>query len=605
MKQHKLPVLPSAIGALVYMAVYGMLPDNHRLEWIRSTIADENGHIVFIGLSEGYWPLLAAVPVFAAVWITSKYLQRRVASEPRPMSPANGLNDRIESVLKNSSSGGASPSTFPQQKLSGGTAQPSAQAANTMKPGLDELADISAAAFALAKQHAKPGVALIRPYPPRNVGRIRSRIGGLPDLPVGVAWPLQTPPDHATGMEDDVPLHFMAQLDLAELPHVHPLMPKSGTLLFFALMDEDMIWSGEKGSVRVIYDGTSSGKAKLPPQGIGPLQGGYHHYGREFRLEEEAAPTVHACWPLIGKVVNTLPGFGAMNVPHLHKSGEAFENQCNADLAAQLLALGEVPSLGRQSLVGSKWIAQDADGNERPSKACVDELLKSPRLIELLIRAVLRALEEAHRGLPYQIERLRQSAAQAASSFETAFAQERLTKASAAQRSIPGALQTGLALQRFFAVMQESQRLSSTETVPVAGWLDVALPSLDRKKFSHVLSVALRQAVVESGGNAELANNLSPDVWAFADWDHRVVLGLVEKPRNEPVFVRFHQMFGHIRTSQGDSVVDDPNICLLQLRSDYGVNLMSCDVGEMEFWIKPEDLRNLNFDNVWGTTQGG
>jgi uncharacterized protein YwqG len=46
-------------------------------------------------------------------------------------------------------------------------------------------------------------------------------------------------------------------------------------------------------------------------------------------------------------------------------------------------------------------------------------------------------------------------------------------------------------------------------------------------------------------------------------------------------------------------------VLLLQLNSDYGVNFMFCDVGEVEFWIDKRDLVARRFDKVFATTCGG
>src|SRR5262249_2853470 len=82
-----------------------------------------------------------------------------------------------------------------------------------------------------------------------------SKLGGVPTLPEGVDWPRQ----RQTG----TPLHFLAQIDLSQLPPT-PLegapsvqtLPKSGQLFFFADMVEEMLW-GENGgpfaTTRVIH----------------------------------------------------------------------------------------------------------------------------------------------------------------------------------------------------------------------------------------------------------------------------------------------------------------------------------------------------------------
>lgn len=54
----------------------------------------------------------------------------------------------------------------------------------------------------------------------------RSRIGGAPDLPAAMVWPV----DHETAR----PLHFLARIDCAEIPVRGHLAPRDGMLYFFA-----------------------------------------------------------------------------------------------------------------------------------------------------------------------------------------------------------------------------------------------------------------------------------------------------------------------------------------------------------------------------------
>ena len=106
--------------------------------------------------------------------------------------------------------------------------------------------------------------------------RSASKLGGLPWLPKGVAWPRQ--------LKSKTPLHFLAQIDLAALPKSPlvpggPKLPATGILDFFADMFETMLWGDDevgeiddfRYSTRVIYaaaPGAAPGvaPAELPPQ---------------------------------------------------------------------------------------------------------------------------------------------------------------------------------------------------------------------------------------------------------------------------------------------------------------------------------------------------
>jgi hypothetical protein len=67
---------------------------------------------------------------------------------------------------------------------------------------------------------------------------------------------------------------------------------------------------------------------------------------------------------------------------------------------------------------------------------------------------------------------------------------------------------------------------------------------------------------------------------------------------------RHHQLLGHPQSTQ-DFMAEKNQVLLLQLVSDYGVDFMFCDVGEIHFWIDAADLAARRFDRVRAHTQGG
>ena len=75
-----------------------------------------------------------------------------------------------------------------------------------------------------------------------------SRLGGLPSLGVSQEWPRH--------LSLGNPLHFLAQVDLGELPPTPlkfggPKLPRAGVLMVFADMDSEMLW--DKECTRVVY----------------------------------------------------------------------------------------------------------------------------------------------------------------------------------------------------------------------------------------------------------------------------------------------------------------------------------------------------------------
>ncbi|MBD3756467.1 MAG: DUF1963 domain-containing protein, partial [Gammaproteobacteria bacterium] len=69
---------------------------------------------------------------------------------------------------------------------------------------------------AFVAEVSRPAVIAYRPYPPFRRPAGRSKVGGYPDLPAGVEWPRTV--DETDFVKAGAPLHFMAQIDLSELP---------------------------------------------------------------------------------------------------------------------------------------------------------------------------------------------------------------------------------------------------------------------------------------------------------------------------------------------------------------------------------------------------
>jgi uncharacterized protein YwqG len=110
-----------------------------------------------------------------------------------------------------------------------------------------------------------------------------SKLGGRPTLPPKIEWPRQR--------ETKMPLHFLAQIDLSQLPPT-PLegapnslsLPRAGLLFFFADMVEEMLWADNGGpfaTTRVVF-ANQPGPERPPPDdtpeilhAFGERAGGY------------------------------------------------------------------------------------------------------------------------------------------------------------------------------------------------------------------------------------------------------------------------------------------------------------------------------------------
>ena len=84
----------------------------------------------------------------------------------------------------------------------------------------------------------RPSIRLIF-SPESSEGLGACRLGGLPDLPVGIPWPTFANPDYG---DREYPYRFLMQIDLAAVTpfDLRELLPKAGHLLFFCHWQDDV-----------------------------------------------------------------------------------------------------------------------------------------------------------------------------------------------------------------------------------------------------------------------------------------------------------------------------------------------------------------------------
>ena len=95
---------------------------------------------------------------------------------------------------------------------------------------------------------------------------------------------------------------------------------------------------------------------------------------------------------------------------------------------------------------------------------------------------------------------------------------------------------------------------------------------------------------------------------AGAHFDEKLARRDLENYRKKgpgPTARLLRDMLGNAGSTQQARSVNRDEVLLLQLNSDYGVNFMFCDVGEVEFWIDKRDLASRRFDRVSASTCGG
>lgn len=403
----------------------------------------------------------------------------------------------------------------------------------------------------LRAQHVRPALAFYRPYPPRERSILRSHVGGLPDLPTTLKWPRAF--DDGGCIPANAPLHFLAQVDLAEQPWLPEHFPARGTLFFFGALPDGYYW-GTPNDARVLYDFDSCGSATIPPEDLEPINGDYGDFQRLFGDTDWLRCRTFPEWPLIGKRIDTMPDGDAFAVNSWHaEKYSGYHEALNDFRAAQIaeaagLDLAEVAQLKPPSIgpiidePGFPW---------------------TPRYIALSCHMMLA------RGAPEVDSRYGDwlewaNSRHIGEAIEPAKAQE---------------------YKAFLFEMGMGQAIASTK------------------------NEVLMQLVRETGANAGLAQCLPDFAYGLAEKEHRpVVTGLGKGNRRDGKMhwdVRHHQMGGHVPSTQSPMALDFDHVCLMQLQSDWGTSMILCDLGEADYWIRPADLTGQRLAEAFGDTRGG
>jgi hypothetical protein len=416
---------------------------------------------------------------------------------------------------------------------------------------------------ALLERHRKPAIVLHRPYPPTTAPTVRSRLGGLPTLPAGLDWPRGS---------NGVPLHFMAQIDCADLPQLGAL-PAAGTLFFFAREDEEMVWGeGDPADdCRVLYAPQPVPERPTPaPPDLPPLKDAHasenSYYAPDWVLPGEDGPAVHHSWPLVALRIDSWPDRSALD-GHI---GDDYDRRVDALRAATVMAATGLPS---HSEYVPDWslFPVDRGGSRFPQLGI---------MIDRVARRMLRQI----------IDNQRHSEGDQALVFDPA------------SRWVARAKEIGLAgipsAADIDAFGTWLKRLSAE--LPATSWL--------RHKLDRIFTGALLDTIAYGAGVPEIAARIPPYFYNVLENHH---LPFTQSKHGAHVAckpwrigARCHQMLGHVPSSQGAMPVDSDTVCLLQLTTDDAIDFTFGDVGEATFWIEADDLANRRFDTVRATMQG-
>jgi len=426
----------------------------------------------------------------------------------------------------------------------------------------------------LASQR-RTGILLTRPYPTVGAPKVRSRLGGLPTLPTRVAWP------RGRSYERDVPMHFLAQIDCAELPHVDPRLPAAGMLFFFAVFDEEQIWSAKnpRESISVIYE--SDVPRHLPPtpapDDLLPLldaEASDNPFEPAWLLPGEAGPSVHHSWPLIALPCDTWPDVGHdPNLPF--QDHDLYQAKIEALRVGSVVAAAGLPTRSDppawETEIDQPLLLPGSNQFERLEFPQIGLMID--RIARLIARYFRVALDELPGGAIH------------------------------AKRWIHRASAIGL-----------HQAPSEREKEEFRSWLlqlttDPLLPPHFRMAWPRLLTDGLAAAVACVGGS-DAADAIPRH---FYDALENLHLPFDQERRWSQAHLgwwriraRNHQMLGHVPMIQSiPPGADDDTVCLLRLATDYGIEMRFGDAGNATFWIEGADLEQRRFDRCYASVEGG
>ncbi len=436
----------------------------------------------------------------------------------------------------------------------------------------------------LLARYRRDAVLLHRPYPPQSAPRTNSKFGGLPRLPEHHEWPR---------MPSGVPLHFLAQIDCADIGHPSPL-PDRGVLFFFGRSDDEQVWDADQPqeACRVLYvqDAFALTPPRAAPDDLPPIGGFYPPpFARPFLQRDEPGPNLYVEWPIQPLRFDSWPDGSAV---HEAISPPFDWGRLNP---ARLFGKPRFPA----------WVERAGEIEEIVEE--YDEVLERKRDAEYY-RATQEPRPEQEWDGHSTAVALQLYGDDAASdafpqlwSHVDFFCRALTVQIAAGRKGFDDPAATTSAAQDWIARAggkPADDPVAGADRADFRAWI-ASLPRHPSFPFNGIVSDAITEAsaaVVRAfAGDPERASLISR-----SSYDIMAPLFC-----GGSVFgVQFSQMLGHAPSAQEALSVNDPTVCLLSLSTDGGLGWMFGDVGECTFWISPQDLARRDFSRVWGTIEG-
>ena len=421
-----------------------------------------------------------------------------------------------------------------------------------------------------------PAIMLHRPYPPTRFPETNSYLGGLPALPPGFGWPRA---------DDGTPLHFLAQIDCADLPLMESLMPKNGVFFFFALIDEEMSWAGggdnQRDKTRILFAPVAGHEPATQPFDLPAIQGGHSNRDRYQKVEGDKQFIAYPRWPIVAYEVGAWPDESALDdVPFGYQDAVNRARCAEAVRATGLpTETGLRPRWGKSDYHPKNGLPFDGKSKFPQSWSMIDRVSRylanwARNCIEK--EAARKPEEKAyHFNDLSQLAKIRDDSLDWVAAGSEADWERRPDEERA---------------KRFHVWLSELGKYEDSQVQSAVG---VAL------KFG------MNSAIKHAASSSKAARLIPAQFYADSQFEHlptyqrRDITSGVWSIGGE-----YHQMLANAGSSQEARGFERDDVLMLKLVSDSGVDFMFCDCGEIEFWISKRDLAEQRFESAWAATCG-
>ncbi len=412
----------------------------------------------------------------------------------------------------------------------------------------------------------RQAIVLRRHFPPHVAEDSRSFYGGVPRVPGALAWPH----DRDSGK----PLHFILQLDLAEVPEQARLglLPPSGALLFFL----DLQWGNSQTGAVLWVDAEepSVWLEAAPPADLTAAYGDEGAYTWPWALAAEHGMPLLPRWTF-EPVLITLPEAAPENND---------EDECNAQLpaswngtdavAAALLAAqtgGAGDAVLPERLAPQDFTGPDGDQFVAPWPGFPQDWLAVQTCAAALVREADRALRFPRRSLYPDLD-------------DAARAEHLATVKAEAQAWFDHAL--------------ANPALGTIEAPVRAAFWDWFA---GHKPLTQLIAPSAVEAPIETTLHAapQEAAKIPPEVIARLAYRHVLAQRTAQGGIHAPTPNRLLAPYSDVQGDQQERAAT--HLLLLELSTDEAIGHRFGE-GVYQFWITPEDLAERRFDKAVLTT---